>query len=279
MGKKRKRPEKDAESASSVTQLPLFDESALSALTNKIESGFRKVSAPGQSFRDRKPSQSEETRIRINKAENHQSVSKDRVAGETRHAHGVVKEQADRGLKTVKSRKDGHITRNSEDQKVLLQEILALGGTEDDLDLVMGVATDEDDTGDTELEQRSTNDPKLAKELSKFITSLGIEMQDIEESSGGESGENVDDESTNIPETSKPELANEVKDVKCSDFQGINNSAKRLNHLVSKSLGFGHRKCCADRSIRCSKQDLTGMPPRYHFCLTQISRILLYLAK
>ena len=99
----------------------------------------------------------------------------------------------------------------------------------------MGIVTDEDDTGDAELEQISVNDPKLTKELSKFITSLGIETQDIEESSGAESDEHIDDESEDIPETSKSKPASAMNDVKNSDLQGANSSAKRLKDLVSKS--------------------------------------------
>jgi ribosome biogenesis protein MAK21 len=235
MGKKRKRSAKDPESASSAAQLPSFDESVLSALTNKIERGCRNAGPSRQDLRDRNPVQSEDPRNRIERAQKSKSQTKDRVSGKNRDAEGIVGEQTDDGSRIAKVRAGGHGGKNDDEQKVLLQEILALGGTEDDLDLVMGVASDEDDTGETGLEQTSAIDPKLTKELSKYITSLGIETRDIEDSSEVESGEDMDDESEDIPDTSVFKPANAVKDVKSSNLQGANSSAKRLKDLVSKS--------------------------------------------
>lgn len=235
MGKKRKRPAKDLESASSGIQLPSFDESALSALTSKIESGFRNVAAPKQDLRDRNPSQDEDSGYRIDKSQESKSYTKDRMSRKKSDAQGIVRAQTGGGSRTAKIEAYRHSRQNGEEQKILLQEILALGGTEDDLDLVMGVATDEDDTSNAGLEKTSATDPKLTMELSKFITSLGIETRNIRESSGEESGEDVYDESEDIPETFTSKPVNALKDVKSSDLQGGNNSVKRLKDLVSKS--------------------------------------------
>jgi ribosome biogenesis protein MAK21 len=235
MGKKRKRPAKDLESASSGVQLPSFDESALSALTSKIESGFRNVVAPKQDLRDRNPSQDEDSGYRIGKSQESRSYTKDRMSGKKSDAQGIVRAQTGSGSRTAKIEGYGHSRQIGEEQKILLQEILALGGTEDDLDLVMGVATDEDDTGNAGLEKSSATDPKLTKELSKLITSLGIETRNIGESSGAESGEDVYDESEDIPETFTSKPINTLKNVKSSDLRGANNSVRRLKDLVSKS--------------------------------------------
>ncbi len=235
MGKKRKRSAKDPESASSVTRLSSFDESALSALTNKIESGFHNAAAPRQDLRDRKTSTGEDPRSRIDKAEDSKSYKKNRVSGKKRDAHGNVREQTGSGTNTAHIRTDGHSGQDNDEQKVLLQEILALGGTEDDVDLVMGVATDEDDALDNGLDKISAYDPKLTKELSKFITSLGIETRYIQESSGAESGEDVVAESEDIPDPSPPKPANTMKDVSTSGLQCANSSVKRPKNLVSKS--------------------------------------------
>ena len=235
MGKKRKRSAKDPESASSAIQLPSFDESALSALTNKIESGFRNASAPRQDPQDRNPLRSENPRNLIEGAQRVKSDTKDGASGKKRDTQGIVREQNGRGSKIPKSRADGHSGKNEDEQNVLLQEILALGGTEDDLDLVIGVASDDEDVGENGLEHTLAIDPKLKKELSKYITGLGIETRDIEDSSGAESGEDVDDEFEDIRDTSASKLVNAVKDVKSSDLQGANSSAKRLKDLVSKS--------------------------------------------
>jgi ribosome biogenesis protein MAK21 len=235
MGKKRKRSAKDPEPASSGILLPSFDESALSALTSKIESGFRNVAVPKQDLRDRNPSQGEDPGYRIEKSQGSKSYTKDRMSRKKKDAQGIVRAQTSGGSRTAKIEAYGHSRQNDEGQKILLQEILALGGTEDDLDLVTGVATDEDDTDNAGLEKISATDPKLTKELSKFITSLGIETRNIGESSGAESGEDVYDESENIPETSTSKAVNALKDVKSSGLQSANNSVKRLKDLVSKS--------------------------------------------
>jgi ribosome biogenesis protein MAK21 len=235
MGKKRKRSAKDPESASSVVQLPSFDESALSALTNKIESGFRNAAAPRQDPRDRNPLLSESPRNRIERPQKSKSHTKDRELGKPRDAQGIVRKQTGSGSKIPKSQAGRHNGKNEDEQNVLLQEILALGGTEDDLDLVMGVASDDEDVGENGLEQTSAIDPKFTKELSKYITGLGIETRDKEDSSGPESSGDVDDESETALDTSASKLANAVKDVKSSDMQGASSSAKGLKDLVSKS--------------------------------------------
>jgi ribosome biogenesis protein MAK21 len=236
MGKKRKRSANDLESASSAVQLPSFDESALSALTNKIEIGFRNAAAPGQDPQDRSALRSENTRNLIEGAQKVKSDTEDRVSGKYRRdAQGIAQKQTGGGSKIPKNRVDGHSGKSEGERNVLLQEILALGGTEDDLDLVMGVASDDEDVGENGLEQTSATDPKLKKELSKYIAGLGIEARDIEDSSGAESGEDGSYELEDIYDTSASKLANDVKDVTSSDLRGANNSAKRLKDLVSKS--------------------------------------------
>jgi len=232
MGKKRKRSANDSELASSAVQLPSFDKSALSALTNKIESDFRKAAAPRQDPRNRNPLPSENRRNRIERAQRSKSSTKDRLSGKD-HAQGIVREQSAGGSKIPKSRADRRNGEKEDEQNVLLQEILALGGTEDDLDLVMGVASDDEDIDENGLEQTSAIDHNLTKELSKYIKGLGINTRSIEDSSGTESAEDVD-ESEDVLGTPKSKVTNAVKDVKSSDLQSSNSIAKRLKDLVSK---------------------------------------------
>jgi ribosome biogenesis protein MAK21 len=66
----------------------------------------------------------------------------------------------------------------------LLREILALGGTEEDLDLVADALSDEEDEPST-----TRPDNKFRQDLAKFVAGLGIE---------GQIGENEhEDENTN----------------------------------------------------------------------------------
>ncbi|KFY47351.1 hypothetical protein V495_01985 [Pseudogymnoascus sp. VKM F-4514 (FW-929)] len=139
---------------SSEQSLPSFDESALSALTEKIEKGFNKGAS---SEAAQKPAKKDKNKP------NGASQSKDTAPGKKRDAEGNVKTTAKSNKAAEGSARD-----------ILLQEILALGGTEEDLDLVEGVESEDEDVEGT---QPKIDDPKFAKEFSKFIAGLGIEGQ------------------------------------------------------------------------------------------------------
>lgn len=98
------------------------------------------------------------------------------------------------------------------EKEVLLQEILALGGTEEDLDLVL------DAQSDSENEAKPTaksTDKDFKNEFAKFVAGLGIEGQ-APEAEADEEDEEVDDDDwrdealQSESESSEPEEAPKV---------------------------------------------------------------------
>jgi ribosome biogenesis protein MAK21 len=189
MGKKSKK-------SANGDDLPTFDENALSALTARIEKGFgnktndqKEVKGANGSLKDggkRTKSQSGGTK----------SNGKDSelARGTKRDAYGNAK-LSTKPLKKSKSKPDGKDSTEApkDDKAVLLAEILALGGTEEDLELVEGAFSDEEDAG---VEATRAPDKSFRKDLAAFVAGLGIEGavvaddQDSEvEEEGGEDEE------------------------------------------------------------------------------------------
>jgi ribosome biogenesis protein MAK21 len=171
---------------SSAQSMPSFDEGALSALTEKIEKGFNKGASSDAAQKSAKKDKSKS---------NGASHSKDTAPGKKRDAEGNVKtptksnKATDRKLKQA----EGGAAAEGSARDILLQEILALGGTEEDLDLLDGVESDDEDVEGT---QPKVDDPKFAKEFSKFVAGLGIEGQTQVDASDSEAeAEEVDEDS------------------------------------------------------------------------------------
>jgi ribosome biogenesis protein MAK21 len=171
--------------------LPSFDEKALSALTAKIEEDFEKAqfrqgTQAEPSTGNRKPGKGSKSSKAHSQKLN--TAVPELVRGTKRDANGNAK-KAGKGV--ARSKKDSRLENNTDekdDRAVLLREILALGGTEEDLDLVGDALSDE------EHETAITRpDNKFRQDLAKFVAGLGIEGQ-VEEYEHED--ENTDDETT-----------------------------------------------------------------------------------
>ncbi|OBT56616.1 hypothetical protein VE04_01669 [Pseudogymnoascus sp. 24MN13] len=170
----------------SAQSLPSFDESALSALTDKIEKGFNKGASSDSA---QKPAKKDKSKL------NGASHSKDTAPGKKRDAEGNVKTPTKSNKATDRKPKqaEGGAAAEGSARDILLQEILALGGTEEDLDLLDGVESDDEDVEGT---QPKVDDPKFAKEFSKFVAGLGIEGQTQVDASDSEiEADEVDEDS------------------------------------------------------------------------------------
>lgn len=149
--------------------IPSFDEKALSALTEKIEKGFNKEKGPESAPKSQKQNKNSAKQKNANPASRANGIA----LGKKRDAEGNVKSGRDAERKSKPF--DSAATGSASARDILLQEILALGGNEEDLELLDGVESDNDDIeGES---QQASQDPKFAKDLSKFIASLGIEGQ------------------------------------------------------------------------------------------------------
>jgi ribosome biogenesis protein MAK21 len=191
--------------------LPTFDENALSALTTKIEQGLgneepqKAADVPNTKQKKGKPSNGV--------AESKKPKSPEAARGTKRDAHGKPKPNGKaNGQKQSSSSKNGD---KSEDREALLQEILALGGTEEDLDLVADAVSDEEDNQSPD----ALLDKSLKKELAKFVAGLGIEGQsggDIDESEEEAEEEEAEDswEEASDLESEAPEEPTQSKHAK-----------------------------------------------------------------
>jgi ribosome biogenesis protein MAK21 len=182
-GNRRSAAKPNSESLSS------FDEKALSALTAKIEEDFEKAqlrqgTQAEQSTGNRKPGKGNKS-SKTHKQKLNTAVS-ELVRGTKRDANGNAK-RAGKGV--ASSKEDSRLKNNTDekdDRAVLLREILALGGTEEDLDLVADALSDEEDEPST-----PHPDNKFRQDLAKFVAGLGIEGQIGEDE---HEDENTDDE-------------------------------------------------------------------------------------
>lgn len=218
---------------SSAQSLPSFDEGALSALTEKIEKGFNKGTS---SDAVQKPSKKDKNKP------NGASHSKGAALGKKRDAEGNVKTSTKSNKATERKPKqaEGGAAAEGSARDVLLQEILALGGTKEDLDLLDGVESDDEDVEGT---QSKVDDPKFAKEFSKFVAGLGIEGQAQADASDSEAEADEADEDSEEweeePDTPKkaPKKAEEPipQPVQAQDNKQ-EKKTKDVNRLVSSFL-------------------------------------------
>jgi ribosome biogenesis protein MAK21 len=245
MGKRNSREgNRSRSAANSNSEAPLsFDENALSALTAKIEEDFeeaqlRQGTQAEQSTGNPKPGKGSKSSRPHNQKSN--TTVSELVRGAKRDANGNAK-KAGKGV--ASSKKDSRLEKNTDekdDRAVLLREILALGGTEEDLDLVADALSDEEDEPST-----TRPDNKFRQDLAKFVAALGIEGQigedeNEDENTGNEKmGKEIDD--------GWEEASDSGSSVDASDVEAEPESCSRLldsvpldtsvsnasNHLVS----------------------------------------------
>ena len=154
--------------------LPSFDEKALSALTEKIEKGLEQSKVPQQS-RDTssgKHKQGKESKGRPDSNSKTKPTKSELNRGTKIDAQGNVKgsgqEKAGNASRASKKTDGGA----KDGGAMLLQEILALGGTEEDLDLIAGAASDDENLDGNNA---PAADKSFQKDLAKFVAGLGIE--------------------------------------------------------------------------------------------------------
>jgi ribosome biogenesis protein MAK21 len=172
--------------------LPSFDEKALSALTERIEEGLGKSQASQQQSdpvnRSHHKAGKEGSGLSSAKIT---SKTKTQGRGTKRDSQGKAKVASQGNAKSQSGRGD-HISRKGKDDRaVLLQEILALGGNEDDLDLVADTISEGEDE-DSRI--AAPPDKSLRQDLAKFVADLGIEGNLEGASSASEADEGAEDE-------------------------------------------------------------------------------------
>jgi ribosome biogenesis protein MAK21 len=177
-------PSKEAKEIgnSNSGSIPSFDEKALSALTAKIEKGFGegKSQQPGALHYGQKGGKGAKHERDARAPLRTKPVVPAR--GTKRDSRGNAKVAGGQQSSAKQTNTSGN-----EDRAILLKEILALGGTEEDLDLVADAIYEEDNHSTTALP-----DTSFRTELASFIAGLGIEGELDEVDSEGSDVEVTD---------------------------------------------------------------------------------------
>lgn len=231
---------KGQSSALDTNGLPSFDESTLSSLTNKIEKGFRNSATSksdplaNRSFLPLK--ESKESAKMQQRAKRSPQTS---LTGRKRDAEGNVKEEVRDDPTPRKTAKFQNKKRQAYTRDILMQEILALGGDEGDLNLVASIESSEEvNEGAAQL---SPVDAKFTKELSNFVAGLGINDMISRRSQEPESSEDEiqdgKDTDSNVTPTHLPGRSIKMLNTSFAHNDRTAGPHKReLNRLVSESL-------------------------------------------
>ncbi|KAB8289561.1 hypothetical protein EYC80_010719 [Monilinia laxa] len=229
MGKHRKpaKPSGAKVSSKSNEDIPSFDENALSALTSKIEKGFAKGNTSNKSSESATKSLKESKTKKSTDSTDSKQKSKPQESGRG------TKRDAQGNAKGKQNGSSSETPKSGTDREVLLQEILALGGTEEDLDLVLDAQSD----SENENEGKSgSTDNSFKNEFAKFVAGLGIEGQvpegeaDSEEEVEEVEGDDWEQASTSESESevSEPEEAPKVTDKTLVKGKESSNDQNRL---------------------------------------------------
>jgi ribosome biogenesis protein MAK21 len=213
-----------------------FEQQSISSLPENIEKNPHKPKVSVERHRQNKSSL--QAQNLESPAENFQEAKEhvQRLAGKKRDAHGNMRESYAVPAEISQAGKDKRKRKGNDDQAILLQEILALGGTEDDLDLVADVTSDDDIEG--ELARPAIVDGKFTKELSKFVAELGIEGSFNVESAAADLEEDENDANEQGLLEERQTKGGPVREPSTSaskDGRTSEKPSKDLNRLVSMS--------------------------------------------
>lgn len=170
MGKKRSKAQNGAK--------PAFDETALSKLTAKIDTD---LANPKSKSKPKDKKQKDERPAKRKRSENDvkDATPNKRQAQEPKNRTAKPSKKASKESTTPKDKK-----------AELLQEILALGGDENDLDIVAGVDSDAEEGQESKPKEAPVEtDKALKNELAKFAAGLGFEKVRDEDAATDDEGE------------------------------------------------------------------------------------------
>ena len=240
MGKHRKTSANGSKPAvqNDATDFPSFDEKALSALTEKIEKGFGKSKDPQKDAGIEKNAR-KITKVSEPSKSKYKSTIQEPDRGTKRDARGNKKSHNGGNANTGSSKQQGDGKNARDDKATLLQEILSLGGTEEDLELVANAFSDDEGL---DAESSAQPDKSFRKDLANFVASLGIEGKVDEAVSESEEEEVKDEweEASNLDSVSESASGVEVAEVSqtlVKSVQDTKNGAasKNTTRLVGTS--------------------------------------------
>ncbi|KAL4948083.1 CBF/Mak21 family-domain-containing protein [Aspergillus filifer] len=181
--------------------LPQLEENAFAGLRQKIEQRLKEGATKQKSKNNKSktgPSDdAKNTKNNAAKADSKPKNESDKNAkGKKRDRNGeVIAQDEKKGGKSQQGKSD------KVDDDVLRQEILALGGTEEDLDLIAGIdSEDEVEAAEAPKKSKGSAEDSLRKELSAMLAAAGqvvpddLEDEEVEEEAEDEDEEEEDEE-------------------------------------------------------------------------------------
>ncbi|KUJ20246.1 CBF-domain-containing protein [Mollisia scopiformis] len=241
MAKKRSKNSKAATGAGPSTDgdIPLLNEEALSALTARIESGLGTSNAQQESHLA--TNRDHETRDKLSKESKATSkiMPTETPRGTKRDANGNAKLA---GQQLGNSRNSTHQSEQTGDARnAMLEEIIALGGTEEDLDLILDVASDEEADSSAGI----TLDKSFRKELASFVSQLGIEPTTNSTEADAASEDSEDDweaaSASDASEGSSTRMVEAVKEQQPSTTtRRVAAASGNVNHLIFEARPDWH---------------------------------------
>lgn len=223
-GRSAKRVKPNTANRAAAQTIPSFDESALSALTEKIEKGFGKGKG-----KDSKPAQNAPKQNQNNKQEKSQASRSNTIPiGKKRDRAGYVKPPKGENATAQKPAAEAN---GASERETLLKEILEMGGSKEDLDLMDIESEDEVEGGDEAI----TKDPQFAKEFQSFMAGLGLEGQAgaavVEDDEEEEEEEEEEDEESEEESVAAEEAAPKL--VQAAEKKQPEKKSSDANRLVS----------------------------------------------
>ncbi|KAJ5893995.1 hypothetical protein N7495_005686 [Penicillium taxi] len=201
-----KSPKNEDDSTSksqSTTEMPQIDESAFVGLRQKIEQRLKDSSSKGKSKKNaNKPTASVEAASPKKDASYTKGGKKQEssVQGKKRDRNGDVIARDEK--------KGGSSKKTTDDVDTLRQEILALGGTEEDLELLEEVDSESEVEGESKPKGKSGDDD-LRKELAKMLQAAGQVVPEDLGDDEVEEGEDIEEEAEEEISDEDMEDANE----------------------------------------------------------------------
>lgn len=197
---------------------PQLDENAFAGLRQKIEQRLKNENSGKDKSKKDNKNKASTGNARSEKekgAATKTGKGKEAAQGKKRDRNGDVIAREQEDDKTNKQTKPESSKKDNRDD-TLRQEILALGGTEEDLDLLADVDSESEVEG-TASKGKKGGDDDLRKELSKMLEAAGHVVPDDLEDEPQESEEaeaEADEDSEGDSEgTSEPEDVSEVSDI------------------------------------------------------------------
>ena len=180
--------------------MPQIDESAFVGLRQKIEQRLKDQSSSKGKPKSNKPNVPAQATFGKKEKETVPKGGKNQQSsaqGKKRDRNGEV---IARDEKKDGKNKAGKSTKNVDEEETLRQEILALGGTEEDLDLLAGVDSESEVEGAPSQSKTKGGDDDLRKELSKMLEAAGHVVPDDLADDEVEDQEGEDEEEENTAE-------------------------------------------------------------------------------